>query len=129
MTASIIIWAPQGSGLGDVMTDKLRKHFGLTRIYEREVFEHQTVSLPANDHLIVARSHSAPLSKIRTISFANALKMMQGGTQTLPDGVRRPGIQKLAQQIQREHPKWTASRCLVEAKVLWTNKSMNGGAA
>lgn len=129
MTASIIIWAPQGSGLGDVMTDKLRKHFGLSRIFEREVFENQTVTLPANNHLIVARSHSAPLSKIRTISFANALKMMQSCTHTLPDGVRRPGIQKLAQQIQREHPEWSTSRCLVEAKVLWTNKSANGGAA
>lgn len=129
MTASIIIWAPQGSGLGDVMTDKLRKHFCLTRIFERDFHGHEPTDLPVNNHLIVARSNRAPRSKIRTIALANAVKMMNGSTKDMPDHIRRPGIQELVQKVQHEHPTWKPHRCLLEAKVLWSNKRADGGAA
>lgn len=129
MTASIIIWAPQGSGLGDDMIEMLRKHFGLTRLFDRECHRHEPVDLPANNHLIIARTDRAPLTKIRTISFANAVKLWRSGAQDLPDQIRRPGIQQLVQRIQHQHPTWKPHRCLIEAKVLWSNKRMDGGAA
>jgi hypothetical protein len=35
---------------------------------------------------------------------------------------RRPGIEKLAQEIQRQNPGWSARRCAVEAKARLTEK-------
>lgn len=35
---------------------------------------------------------------------------------------RRPGIAKLAEDIQRQNPGWSARRCAVEAKARYTEK-------
>lgn len=35
---------------------------------------------------------------------------------------RRPGITKLAQEIQRQNPGWSARRCAVEAKARYMEK-------
>lgn len=82
MTASIIVYAPQGSGLGDDMANKLRKHFGLTRVYDSEcppLYVWPRNQLPQTDYLIVAHQPAPPRSNLRTLSFATALKLMKGG--------------------------------------------------
>ena len=82
MTASIIVYAPQGSGLGEDMVNKLRKHFGLTRVYDCDcppLYVWPRNQLPEQDYLIVAHTPEAPRTKLRTFSFSQALKAMKGG--------------------------------------------------
>lgn len=35
---------------------------------------------------------------------------------------RRPEVPRLAEQLKRQHPGWSAQRCLIEAKRIVTNK-------
>lgn len=54
--------------------------------------------------------HSA--SKGTTMSITHRLRK-PGTTEPLP---RRPGLAKLAAEIQRKNPSWNPQRCVVEAK-------------
>lgn len=75
MKNSIIVWAPQGSGLGDEMANKLKRHFGLNNIVDELDGGH---TQPQLNHLIIARCSQAPRSPLRVIAFANALLQMTG---------------------------------------------------
>ncbi len=37
---------------------------------------------------------------------------------------RRPGITKLFNRIRNENPTWTGDRCLLEAKMLYSNRTI-----
>lgn len=37
---------------------------------------------------------------------------------------RRPGVEKVAERLQREHPDWTAERTATHAKYLYTNRGV-----
>jgi len=39
---------------------------------------------------------------------------------------RRPGLFQLALSLLKTNPKWSLSRCIVEAKAKWTNKQSKG---
>ena len=79
MNTSIIVFAPQGAGLGEAMAEKLRKHFDLRKVYDQDCPTlYSARDLPANDHLILAHSDTPPASKLRTLALAQALKLMGG---------------------------------------------------
>lgn len=81
MNSSIIVFAPQGAGLGEAMAEKLRKHFGLNRVYDLDcppLYVWPRGQMPATDYLIVAHTAEPPRTKLCTLSFAQALKLMGG---------------------------------------------------
>lgn len=43
-------------------------------------------------------------------------------SQADPTFVRRPEVPRLAEKLSRQHPNWSRQRCLIEAKLIVTNK-------